>query len=240
MASEDDAALREAARNRGYRLVKSRRRKPGGDFGLYGLHELKSDAPVFGVGEDGLTASAEEVQTFLRHAVESTWRTSAEQGAKAATKTAPPPQRRASRPTKPPMREERRRARPTPRRPAQPSSPSPPQPPKPRVDVVNLLTNLPAARDAEAFTELLQRPGIRVERIVSRGQSTPEDAPMVQAHDEWVLVLQGEAKLRIEDAAPVPLGPGDHLLIAGGQRHWVTWTTGDRATVWLAVHFEGS
>lgn len=100
----------------------------------------------------------------------------------------------------------------------------------------NLLADLPDASAGEAFTELLRRPGIRIERIVSQGQATPGDAPMVQDRDEWVLLLEGAAGLRIEGEDALALHPGDHLLIAAGQRHWVTWTAGDRATVWLAVH----
>ncbi|OSZ68197.1 cupin [Sphingomonas sp. IBVSS2] len=100
----------------------------------------------------------------------------------------------------------------------------------------NLLADLPDAGAGEIFTELLRRPGIRIERIVSQGQATPEDAPMVQDWDEWVLLLEGAAGLRIEEGDELVLHPGDHLLIAAGQRHWVTWTAGDRATVWLAVH----
>jgi len=102
--------------------------------------------------------------------------------------------------------------------------------------IANLLADLPDASAGEVFTELLERPGIRIERIVSRGQSTPEDAPMVQDWDEWVLLLEGAAGIRIEDSAVVALAPGDHLLIEKGQKHWVTWTAKDRATVWLAVH----
>lgn len=102
--------------------------------------------------------------------------------------------------------------------------------------MTNLLANLPDARTDEVFTELLARPGARIERIVSYGQATPEDAPMVQDWDEWVLLLEGAAGLRIEGSADVTLAPGDHAFIAAGQKHWVTWTPGDRATVWLAVH----
>ena len=40
--SEQDDALREMAANRGCKLVKSRRRKPGGDFGRYGLKDAKT------------------------------------------------------------------------------------------------------------------------------------------------------------------------------------------------------
>jgi cupin 2 domain-containing protein len=100
----------------------------------------------------------------------------------------------------------------------------------------NLLVDLPDARAGEVFTELLARPGARIERIVSHGQATPEDAPMVQDWDEWVVLLEGAAGLRIEDDAEVALAPGDHLLIGAGQRHWVTWTAADCPTVWLAVH----
>ena len=102
--------------------------------------------------------------------------------------------------------------------------------------MTNLLANLPDASTSEVFTELLARTGTRIERIVSHGQSTPEAEPMVQDWDEWVLLLEGGAGIRIEDSAPVDLEPGDHLLIEKGQRHWVTWTAGDRPTVWLAVH----
>lgn len=100
----------------------------------------------------------------------------------------------------------------------------------------NLFADLPDARAGEIFTDLLARPGVRIERIVSHGQSTPEEAPMVQGRDEWVLLLEGAASLRIEDSAVIALAPGDHVLIGKGQRHWVVWTAGDRATVWLAVH----
>lgn len=100
----------------------------------------------------------------------------------------------------------------------------------------NLLAGLPDAYGGEVFTNLLQRPGIRIERIVSHGQATPEDAPMVQGWDEWVLLLEGAAGIRIEDSAELRLAPGDHLLIAAGQNHWVTWTARDRPSVWLAVH----
>jgi quercetin dioxygenase-like cupin family protein len=114
--------------------------------------------------------------------------------------------------------------------------PKPKRKPRFKVKVENLLTRLPAAKRAEAFTELLARPGMRVERIVSHGQATPEHAPMVQEQDEWVLLLQGAAGLRIEDSDEVTLHAGDHVWIGRGQKHWVTWTAKDRPSVWLAVH----
>lgn len=102
--------------------------------------------------------------------------------------------------------------------------------------VANLLADLPLAQAGEIFTELLSRPGVRLERIVSHGQSTPGDEPMEQAEDEWVLLLQGAAGIRIEGSDEVRLEPGDYLTIAAGQKHWVTRTAKDCATVWLALH----
>jgi mannose-6-phosphate isomerase-like protein (cupin superfamily) len=201
MANE---ALREMAAHRGYRLVASRRRKPGGDFGLYGLKDARGE-PVFGVEKGALKASGEEVEAFLRDGTRATWAKSAGSAKRVKTPPAPKPAKAKTRPRFKPI-------------------------------VANLLEKLPAAKRAEAFTELLSRPGARLERIVSRGQSTPGDAPMVQDADEWVLLLEGAAGLRVEDSAEVSLAPGDHLLIAAGQKHWVTWTAKDRATVWLALH----
>lgn len=223
-----DAALREMARHRGYRLVKSRRRKPGGDFGRYALHDAGGQ-PVFGVEDGAMTASAEDIEGFLRDAIRATWSTS-----EATTKARPDAPKSKPKPAPPkPVPAPTPKAAPKPK-------PKPAPPPKPRFkpDVANLLTKLPAAKPDEDFAELLTRPGFRLERIVSRGQATPVDAPMVQDRDEWVLVLEGRAGLRIEESAEVQLGPGDHLRIAAGQRHWVTWTAKDRATVWLALHFD--
>lgn len=197
-------ALREMAAHRGYRLVASRRRKPGGDFGLYGLKDARGD-PAFGIEKGALKASGEEIEAFLRDGTRATWARSAGSAKRVKTPPAPKPVK----------------VKPKPRF---------------RPKVANLLEKLPAAKRAEAFTELLSRPGVRLERIVSRGQATPEDAPMVQDRDEWVLLLEGAAGIRVEDSAEVSLAPGDHLLIERGRKHWVTWTAKDRATVWLALH----
>lgn len=103
----------------------------------------------------------------------------------------------------------------------------------------NLLAPLPDARAAEVFTTLLDRPGVRIERIVSQGQATPADAPYDQPHDEWVLLLAGAARLWIDGAGERDLAPGDALLIPAHARHRVTWTQAEPPTVWLAVHLEG-
>ena len=76
MADPSDEMLREAARARGFRLVKSRRRKPGGDFGRYGLTDLKSGRECMGFGDKGLTGTAEEVLAYLRGGEVASWKRS--------------------------------------------------------------------------------------------------------------------------------------------------------------------
>jgi cupin 2 domain-containing protein len=103
--------------------------------------------------------------------------------------------------------------------------------------IPNLLTDIPKASPDEVFQDILRRANIRIERIVSRGQRSPEAFWYDQAWDEWVLVLRGRAGLQIAgQPEPVELGPGDHLLITAGTRHRVAWTDATDTTIWLAVH----
>jgi cupin 2 domain-containing protein len=103
--------------------------------------------------------------------------------------------------------------------------------------VINLFDDIPTRTDGEIFTEVLSREDVRIERIVSTGQSTPADQPHRQGHDEWVLLLAGSAGLRIEGEGVRNLRPGDHVLIVAHRAHWVTYTAKDEPTIWLAVHF---
>ena len=104
--------------------------------------------------------------------------------------------------------------------------------------MTNLFDDIPARTDEEVFTELLSRKDVRIERIVSNGQSTPADKPHRQRYDEWVLLLAGSAGLRVEGEAEHTLRRGDHVLIAAHRPHWVTWTAKDEPTIWLAIHFK--
>ena len=95
-----------------------------------------------------------------------------------------------------------------------------------------------ADRAAEEQVEaLLVRPGIRIERIVSTGQASPEGFWYDQPQDEWVIVLRGVAGLQVEGDAEQRLGPGDFVFLPARKRHRVTFTASDEPTVWLAVHF---
>ena len=114
-----------------------------------------------------------------------------------------------------------------------------PAPPLPAGDMTdNLYDHLPGQGLEEQFLELLSRPGLRIERIVSTGQASPPGFWYDQPEGEWVAVLAGEARLRFADEdSPRLLGAGDFLDIAPHRRHRVEWTHPSQPTVWLAVHY---
>jgi cupin 2 domain-containing protein len=103
----------------------------------------------------------------------------------------------------------------------------------------NVYEKLPdEAADREITTFLLERPSLRIERIVSTGQATPGSEWYDQDTDEWVLLVAGSARLRVEgEDEDRQLVPGDWVLLPAQCRHRVTWTQRMPSTVWLAVHF---
>jgi cupin 2 domain-containing protein len=101
------------------------------------------------------------------------------------------------------------------------------------------LTNaLPSRLLTEELVDALcERPGFRIERIVSTGQVTPDGQWHDQDHDEWVLVVNGSARLRIDgETEDRELGEGDYIFLPAHCRHRVAWTRSEPRTVWLAIH----
>jgi cupin 2 domain-containing protein len=89
----------------------------------------------------------------------------------------------------------------------------------------------------ETFDTLIEHNNLRIERIVSTGQATPEGEWCDQSQDEFVLLIAGAARLRIEgEADDRALEAGDWLHLPARCRHRVTWTQSLPATVWLAIH----
>ena len=103
----------------------------------------------------------------------------------------------------------------------------------------NLFSGLPSAHGAqERIDALFDRPGLRIERIVSTGQASPEGFWYDQPQDEWVVLLSGSAGLRFADEAAVRvIRPGDWLHIPAHVQHRVEWTDTTQTSVWLAVRF---
>jgi cupin 2 domain-containing protein len=87
----------------------------------------------------------------------------------------------------------------------------------------------------EQYDPLLDHAGVRIERIVSTGQTAPETGWFDQADDEWVCLLQGRARLEVEGGDETDLVRGDWMFLPAHCRHRVTHTQADPPTVWLAV-----
>lgn len=105
----------------------------------------------------------------------------------------------------------------------------------------NLFGEVPEQLPEELIEVLAENQHVRLERIVSHGQASPEGFWYDQDEHEWVVVLQGEAKLLFADGdAPLHLRPGDYVNIAAHRKHRVLWTTLAEPTIWLAVFYRGN
>ncbi|MDF0534013.1 cupin domain-containing protein [Shewanella yunxiaonensis] len=102
---------------------------------------------------------------------------------------------------------------------------------------MNLFAGLPGQLLNEQFDAILQRPNLRIERILSQGQVTPTGQWYDQDEHEWVLVLQGAGRIQYQDGTEVVLNRGDSLDIPAHCRHRVSWTEPEQLTVWLAVFY---
>ena len=103
----------------------------------------------------------------------------------------------------------------------------------------NLFRDISAGPDETIDALLTGRGSVTVERIVSHGGRAPAEGAFEQDWTEFVVLMQGEARL-------VALGPeetfdlkaGDWLEIPPKRRHYVAWTSREPPAVWLAVHLK--
>lgn len=100
----------------------------------------------------------------------------------------------------------------------------------------NLLAIVPPSLPTESFETILDKPPLRIERIVSHGHSSPEGFWYDQGQHEFVVLLQGAARLRFEDG-DIEMWSGSFMNIPAHKRHRVEWTTPDEPTIWLALHY---
>jgi len=95
----------------------------------------------------------------------------------------------------------------------------------------HLLRDAAAPGDGERFEQILALRDLVIERIVSSATATP--AEYLQPQDEWVLLVHGEATLRVA-GEPVTLKSGDYLFLPALVPHTVERVS--EGAVWLAVH----
>ena len=101
----------------------------------------------------------------------------------------------------------------------------------------NLFEAMPDNLEQEFFELLLDKENIKIERIISKGHSSPDCGWYNQQQHEWVVVLKGEATIAFERGEDVNLKVGSYLNIPANTKHKVKWTTPETETVWLAIHY---
>ena len=89
------------------------------------------------------------------------------------------------------------------------------------INIANIFTLPPELSTEEFFESLVETESISIGRVISTGQTTPPGEWYDQERDEWVILLQGEAKLAYEDGTIATLGAGDYVLIGAHQKHRV-------------------
>lgn len=101
----------------------------------------------------------------------------------------------------------------------------------------DIFADIPAKLPNELFEEIISKDGVKIERIVSHGHTSPASGWYDQEQNEWVIVLSGEAVLSFEDKEDVRLASGEYINIPAHTKHKVSWTTPDEKTIWLAVFY---
>jgi len=96
---------------------------------------------------------------------------------------------------------------------------------------MNVYKNLNTPKVLENFETLYESEKVLIERIVSSDK--PEGKLYNQPYDEWLVLLDGEATLDVDERR-VDLKKGDTLLIEKNTPHKVLQTS--FGTIWLCVH----
>ena len=101
----------------------------------------------------------------------------------------------------------------------------------------NIFDGIPTQLPTEIVETLASSTHFRVERIISKGHTSPPDFWYDQDQSEWVLLIQGAARLEFEDAY-LELKRGDFVSIAAHKRHRVAWTDPTNETIWLTIFYQ--
>jgi len=90
----------------------------------------------------------------------------------------------------------------------------------------------------EIFSGLFESDNLVIERITSNGQTTPGDEWLEENFNEWVLLLQGESKIKLLSGEEYMIQSGDYLFIPANTKHRVEFTSSKPGCIWLAIHYK--
>lgn len=100
-----------------------------------------------------------------------------------------------------------------------------------------MFADIPQNVPDEIFETIAASDNIKIERIISKGQSSPPSGWYDQQKNEWVLMLKGKALLAFENDSSVYLNSGEYINIPAHKKHKVQWTDPESTTIWLAIHY---
>lgn len=103
--------------------------------------------------------------------------------------------------------------------------------------MTNIFSDIPSQIPNEIVEDILTTEKLRIERIISKGQSSPDVGWYDQNDNEWVIVLSGYGVIEYSDGVKVTLKQGDYLNIKAHQKHRVRETDPNQVTVWLAIFY---
>lgn len=99
----------------------------------------------------------------------------------------------------------------------------------------NIYSFSPWDKTQEQFTSLFKGKSVRIERIVSSGHTTNPNEWYDQEEFEFVMLVQGKARLEFADGEEMWLSAGDYCCIEPHQKHRVTYTSIEPICIWIAV-----
>ena len=102
----------------------------------------------------------------------------------------------------------------------------------------NIFQGIPESLEQEIIEDLVSSQEVRIERILSRGHTSPESGWYDQDENEWVLILEGAGTLTFENGNQVELSKGDYIHIPKNTKHKVSWTDPENTTIWLAIFYK--
>jgi cupin 2 domain-containing protein len=95
--------------------------------------------------------------------------------------------------------------------------------------------NLPQLPLSEELTTILtETPNVRIERIISTGQTSDW---YNQDETEFVVLLEGNAVIEFENGRITEMSKGDTLIIQPHECHRVSYTSNEPPCVWLCVFY---
>ena len=101
----------------------------------------------------------------------------------------------------------------------------------------NIFSNIPSEIPNEIFEDIIITEKLKIERIVSMGQTSPDTGWYDQSENEWIIVLSGYGVIEYINGVKVTLKQGDYLNIKAHEKHRVIETSPDEVTVWLAIFY---